>query len=240
MAERRFNEEEVAAIFERASEAEHTTLPAPGEGKGMTLVALQDIGREVGISPESIALAAQSLDAGGLPASRTYLGLPIAVGRTVEFSRAITDAEWERLVADLRETFNARGTLRYDGPFRQWTNGNLQALVEPTPTGHRLRLHTRRGASWRMMTMGTIVAGASAALAAIGMAGGFANSGPLGGAAVIAAMGIGMFAAGALPLPAWSRRRKAQFEEIAARLSSTASPSLQAGSASDGERPGTA
>jgi hypothetical protein len=235
MAERRFNEDEVAAIFERASETEHTALPASGEGKGLTLAALQDIGREVGISPESIALAAQSLDAGGRPASGKFLGLPIAVGRTVEFSRPITDADWERLVADLRETFNARGALRYDGPFRQWTNGNLQALVEPTPAGHRLRLRTRRGASWRMMTMGMIVTGASAALAAVGLAGGLASSGPLTGAGFIAAMGIGMFAAGALPLPGWSRRRKAQFEAVAARLAITAAPSLQPGSRTDGD-----
>jgi hypothetical protein len=52
MAERRYSDEEVAAIFERASQPEHTTLPAAADGKGLTLAALQDIGREVGISPE--------------------------------------------------------------------------------------------------------------------------------------------------------------------------------------------
>jgi hypothetical protein len=66
-------------------------------------------------------------------------GLPIGVGRTVELDRPRSDSDWERLVADLRETFEARGMVRYDGPFRQWTNGNLQALIEPTPSGHRLR-----------------------------------------------------------------------------------------------------
>jgi hypothetical protein len=115
MSERQYNDEEVAAIFELAAEAEHTSLPKPAEGKGLTLAALQDIGREVGISPESISYAARSLDQAGRPASRTFMGLPIGLGRTVEFDRPLSEADWERLVADLRETFEARGTVRYDG-----------------------------------------------------------------------------------------------------------------------------
>jgi hypothetical protein len=47
MSERRYTDEEVAAIFERAAETEHTTLPVPAVGKGLTLAALQEIGREV-------------------------------------------------------------------------------------------------------------------------------------------------------------------------------------------------
>src|ERR1051325_3140652 len=146
MTERQYSDEEAAAIFERASETEHAVVPVPAEGRGLTLAALQDIGREVGISPESIALAAQSLDLAGRPALQRFMGLPIGVGRIVEFDRRLSDSDWEVLVADLRTTFQARGTVRYDGPFRQWTNGNLQALLEPTPTGDRLRLQTVQGA----------------------------------------------------------------------------------------------
>ena len=101
-------------------------MPVPAEGKGLTLAALQDIGREVGISAESISQAARSLDQAGRAASQRFMGLPIGVGRTIEFDRPLSDSDWERLVADLRETFEARCTGRYDGPFRQWTNGNLQ------------------------------------------------------------------------------------------------------------------
>src|SRR6266496_921193 len=152
MSERRYNDEEVAAIFQRAAEPENTALPVSAERTGLTLAALQESGREVGISPESISLAARSLDQAGLPASQKFMDLPIGVGRTVEFDRPLTDSDWEGLVADLRTTFQARGTVRYDGPFRQWTNGNLQALVEPTRNGHRLRLQTVKGDSRAMMT----------------------------------------------------------------------------------------
>ena len=219
MSERQYNDEEVARIFARASETEHTALPVPAEGKGLTLGALQDIGREVGISPEAISLAARSLDQAGRPSSRMFMGLPIGVGRTVELDRPLTDSEWERLVADLRETFEARGTVRYDGPFRQWTNGNLQALVEPTPNGHRLRLQTLKGDSRTLMTGGTVLLGAAAATwVALAVAGGPGNAGSVTGVAFMAVMGLGMFATGALRIPGWARRRRAQIEEVTARL----------------------
>jgi hypothetical protein len=223
MSERRYNDEEVAAIFERAAETEHSALPVPAEGKGLTLAALQDIGREVGISPESIGLAARSLDQTGRPVQQRFMGLPIGVGRTVEFDQPLSDSDWERLVSDLRTTFEARGTVRYDGPFRQWTNGNLQALVEPTPTGHRLRLQTVKGDSRALMTGGVVVLGGSAAtLITLAVTGGLGNAGAATGVGFLALMGIGMFAAGALRVSGWARRRRAQIQEIIARLADSA------------------
>ena len=222
MSERHYNDEEVAAIFERASETEHAGLPMSVEGKGLTLEALQDIGREVGISPQSISLAALSLDQAGRPASRTFMGLPIGVGRTVEFSRPLSDSAWEGLVADLRTTFEARGTVRYDGPFRQWTNGNLQALVEPTPTGHRLRLQTVKGDSRALMTGGVVVfGGAAATMIAVAVVGSLGNPDTIAGAGFMALMGLGMFAAGAMRVSGWARRRRTQMEEVIARLTAS-------------------
>ncbi|HEV8196158.1 MAG TPA: hypothetical protein VGP87_05935 [Gemmatimonadales bacterium] len=219
MGERQYTDDEVAAIFERASKTDHAGLPAAAEGKGMTLAALQEIGREVGISPESISLAARSLDQAGLPASRTFIGLPIGVGRTVEFDRPVSDADWESLVADLRTTFEARGAVRYDGPFRQWTNGNLQALLEPTPTGHRLRLQTMKGDSRALMGAGAVaVAGAGAMLMTVAVTGGLGNPGTVTGIGFMALMGLGMFTTGALRVSGWAKRRKAQIDEILARL----------------------
>ena len=77
--------------------------------------------------------------------TRKLLGLPLGVAQTVEFDRKLTDQEWERIVADLRETFEAPGVVRQQGSLRQWTNGNLQALLEPTATGQRLRMRTVKG-----------------------------------------------------------------------------------------------
>jgi len=217
MSDRQYSDDEVAAIFEQASKTEHPALPAPAQGRGMTLAALQDIGREVGISPDSIAHAARSLDQAGRPVSRSFLGLPIGVGRTLEFDGPLSDPEWELLVADLRETFEARGVVRYDGPFRQWTNGNLQALVEPTPNGHRIRLQTTKGDSRALMMGGLGMLGVAAAtLLAVVAAGGHGNADT--GAGFMALIGIGMFGIGALRLPGWARRRKTQIDQVLARL----------------------
>lgn len=226
MTNRQYNDAEVAAIFERASKAEHTTLPVPAESQGFTLVALQAIGREVGLSAESISHAARSLDQAGQPVSRKLMGLPIGVGRTVEFDRPLSDSDWERLVADLRDTFEARGTVRYDGPFRQWTNGNLSALVEPIPNGYRFRLQTVKGDSRTLMTGGAAVLGlAPVVLIAGAVAGSLNNSDNLAGVAFMAVMGLGIFAAGALRVRSWARQRTAQIEQVFARLAlATAAP----------------
>ena len=108
--------------------------------------------------------------------------------------------------------------MRYDGPFRQWTNGNLQALLEPTPTGHRLRLQTVKADSRAQMTAGVVALGAAAATLIAVAAGVGVNPGAVTGAGFMALMGLGMFATGALRVSGWARRRRAQFEEVIARL----------------------
>src|SRR5882762_4041410 len=142
MAERRYNDKEIAAIFRAATEEGPQSLPREvARDEGLTLAELQAIGGEVGIPSDAVAQAARAVDVRLGAASRTLFGLPIGVARTVNLNRRLTDEEWERLVVQLREVFNARGRTRVDGSLRQWTNGNLQVLLEPTETGHRRRRH---------------------------------------------------------------------------------------------------
>ena len=221
MTERRYNEAEVAAIFERATEAE---APQSGPrqvspGEGMTLAQLQEIGQEVGIPAESIALAAQTIDRAGLPASRTFLGLPLGVARTVQLDRRLSEEEWERFVVDLRETFDARGTVTSHGSLRQWTNGNLQALLEPTATGHRIRLRTIKGDAIGRLVVGLGMFGVSTAtLIAAAVQGALGDFGMLSAMGFLGVTGAGMFATSALRLPRWARTRRRQMEEVAARI----------------------
>ena len=222
MAERRYTDEETAAIFKAAAElqaaetAPSAQLTAPSSGEGMTLAQLQQIGREVGIPSELVARAAHGLELRGRASVRRFMGLPIGVGRTVALQRTLTEAEWERLVVDLRETFDARGRLRTDGGFRQWTNGNLQALLEPTPTGHRLRLRTMKGDAYAMMSSGFAALAFDAVLVALRSMSG--RAGGAGAVFAIGAAGVAMIALGALRVPGWAKRRQQQMEEIAARL----------------------
>lgn len=221
MTERRFTEAEVAAIFERATQS-----PQPGHtpvksGEGMTLAQLEEIGREVGIAPDAIRDAANVVSHSGLTTSRRVLGLPIGVGRTIELGRKLTDEEWERLVVDLRETFDARGVVRSEGSLRHWSNGNLQALLEPTATGHRVRLRTFKQQAMNFMVAGVITVGISAVTTFAFAPRMVPVGAPLGGVVgtgLLAIAGAALIALGAALLPGWARLRRRQMEDVAARL----------------------
>lgn len=217
MTDRRYTEDEVAEIFKRAAESQQTARRQLPAGEGMTLADIQGIGHEVGIPAELVAQAASDLEHRGLPASERFLGFPLKVGRTIELNRRVTDEEWDRLVVDLRETFDARGTVRSSGSLREWTNGNLQALLEPTPTGHRLRLRTTNGNARSLISMGAIGIGAFLTFGVVAAA-----TGTLAEAASIlisfGLIGIGGLALGALRLPRWAAARARQMEGVASRL----------------------
>jgi hypothetical protein len=190
----------------------------------MTLGELQEIGREVGIAPELVVQAAKAIERGGRPTSRHFLGLPVGVGRTIDLDRKLSDEEWDRFVVDLRETFDARGTLRHEGSLRQWTNGNLQALLEPTATGHRIRLRTFKRDARSLMLIGLAMLGfASVTVIAAALRGGVLDAAMLSSQGFLAIMGAGMFGIGALRLPGWARLRQRQMEEVAARVAVAAS-----------------
>jgi hypothetical protein len=212
MENRRYNDDEIAAIFQKAAEGpQSASLQAAGQ-EGMTLAELQDIGREVGISPEAVGRAAKSLDAQPRARSRSFIGLPIGVERTIELDRRLSEEEWERLVVELREVFGARGTVSASGSFRQWTNGNLQALLEPTAKGHRFRISTVKGNAGIAMIVGAAMM--SMGIGAMITAGGVAHLPDL----LISLFGAGYMANSALRLPRWARLRASQMEAITTRL----------------------
>jgi hypothetical protein len=218
MTDRRFSEQEAAAIFEQAADAQQSGRHPLAPAEGMTLAELQAIGEEVGLPAELVAQAARSIERAGPPATRTFMGLPVGVSRTVELGRRLTEEEWERLVVDLRETFDARGVVRTDGSFRQWTNGNLQALLEPTAKGHRLRLRTYKADARLLMTMGMAGAVSAGLVILSSVAGGVATHGGWGKAAALAVLGLGLYALGAARLVGWARTRGRQMEAVADRL----------------------
>jgi hypothetical protein len=218
---RRYDDKEMAAIFRAAADgpplAGASDVP---RDEGLTLAELQSIGREVGLAPDAIERAALALDVRSGGESRTLFGLPIGVARTVNLNRKLTDDEWERLVVQLREVFAARGTMRSEGSFRQWTNGNLQVLLEPTETGHRLRFRTVHGAAMASIRAGFFAIGASV-ITAIAVAPGGHLFKAVPGVAFMLLAGAGMIANGALRLPRWARIRRRQMETLAEQVALT-------------------
>jgi len=221
MPDRHYNDDEVAAIFRAAAEgSESRTLPG-GRADGLTLNDLQDIAREVGISPTAVSHAAQSLDHprdAAIP--QTFLGLPIAVERTVLLDRNLTDTEWDLLTVRLREVFHARGLVRTQGSLREWSNGNLHALLEPTPTGYQLRLGTFKGNARASTAVGALMLGMAAVVGFIvAMHGTLSDVAP--GIAALTTIGAALIANSALRLPSWARQRRRQMDNIAAQLTQT-------------------
>ena len=228
MPERRYDEDETRRIFDEASQVRSLTSGASaagggGGGEGFTLAELQDIAAEAGLDPARVAEAARALDApaagSAVPAvTRRVAGLPMGVARTVQLPAGFDDDAWNRLVVDLRETFDARGTLRTQGDFREWSNGNLQALVEPWEDGYRLRLSTVKGSAQRMLGAGGMLLTMATILAVVlVLLGESVSVSGLAGPLFMALLALGFGVMTAVPLPAWARTRARQMEEVAAR-----------------------
>jgi hypothetical protein len=214
--ERRYNDDEVAAIFEAAS-APATTRGDSRSSQGLTLTELQAIGREVGIAPDRIAEAAGVLERTGtsIPTRRDF-GMPMTAAHVVEIPRALTDREWSLVVADLRETFGARGKESTHGETREWSNGNLHAFVEPTRTGYRMRLGTLKGDALALNRMGAFGVVMGGVVAVASLLGGDPTA-AVSGAVALGGMGAGALALNALRLPRWVRLREQQMKEVAER-----------------------
>jgi hypothetical protein len=222
MPDRRYDDDEARRIFDEASRA-HGALEAGSAGlpsrSGFTLAELQEIGTEVGIDPERIARAAHAVArrpeivAGPV---RRLVGMPVGVSRTVELGPDFDDDDWNRLVVDLRTTFDMRGKIQVEGAFREWTVGRLQALVEPTGDGYQLRLSTFKES-----------APAGLVLSALGMV--FAlfltvvlsSKGDLDVKWVVPAffalVSVGGLVGQMVYLPGWARTRERQMEAVAER-----------------------
>ncbi|MHB1096276.1 MAG: hypothetical protein ACYC3F_08875 [Gemmatimonadaceae bacterium] len=216
MDDRRYNEQEVAEIFGRAAEVQGDSTRALPPGEGMTLAELQDIGQQVGMTAAAVADAARSLERQEPQFHRRLLGLTVGVGRSVALERRLTTDEWERLVVKVRETFDARGNVKSEGGLRQWTNGNLQVLVEPTEHGDRLRMRTVNANAQMAIAVGVGVMAVPALVAAVAMVAGLPDVGDrLRDLAPLGLMGAASLGVGLARLRGWARTRLQQMDAIA-------------------------
>jgi hypothetical protein len=212
---RRYDEQEIAEILQRATEPDEAAPPAAGSG--LTLAQIQEVGSEVGITPARIEHAARLLDLPEASPPARFLGAPRSVARMVPLDRPLSDDEWMRLVVILRETFAAKGTVEEIGPLRTWYNGNLHVHVEPWEGGHRVRMSTFKGNVTELTTMGAVFLLMAVFTALIiylkkGMDPGLIMS------AMFGALGLGAIGSARMSLPSWADRRAAQMEEIAERI----------------------
>jgi len=223
---RRYDEDEVRRIFELASEEGTPPGGSDGSGRslapeGMTLSELQAIGREVGIAEGAVARAAAHVraDIGLVPRTR-IAGVPIAVGRTVNLPGRLSEEAWELLVVDLRRTFQAPGHTYSEGSLRQWTNGNLQIMLEPTEAGYQLRMRTDSGRLRAQMSLGAAMTGLGGMFFLLESFGRISEGPGLWLTCII--LGVAAMVAAVVGGPSWAGTREQQFAEIAARATDLA------------------
>ena len=216
---RRYDEDEIAEILERATTNEGAIQPATtGSGQGLTLEEIQEIGSEVGIAPVRISDAAQAMASRSLVSTtKTFLGTPRSVSRIVSIDRPLTDDEWTRLVVDLRDTFDAVGKVTTQGNLRSWHNGNLQIHVEPDGDRYRVRMRTHKGNVVPRMAMSGAFMFMSVMMAMDAFGGG-ASFRALFPAVMFGAVGVGALAFTRASLPRWALQRAEQMEGLAARI----------------------
>jgi hypothetical protein len=230
---RRFSDDEVQRILERASVEElegAREAGAPGSAlsdgsTGMTLQQLQEIAVEAGIDPGAVARAADVVARGELAPvqMRRAMGAPVAVAKTIDLGQRVDDPTWDRMVMVLRDTFGARGRVRVEGGLREWSNGNLSAVLEPTSDGHRLRVSTRKGDASVFRALGNVGLGVSAAFTALILvrtASGGVDPGlaPWGLVALFGAGGVAAHLRNVIALRLWGRERATQMNALPERL----------------------
>jgi hypothetical protein len=214
--ERRYQNHEIRQILDLAIGQEDGPAQALPAADGLTLLELQEVGREVGLAPDRITQAVAAFEGHGRSVPRdTTLGLPTSVGRVVPLPRSPTDREWELLIAELRTTFGGKGEVTSHGGLREWSHGKVHAFVEPTETGHRLRLADSNAAVVGIVAGGLFVAFALMIL--VVLLGKDDPGSRLAVPAFFALLGGTLVAGSAMSLPKWAREQERRMEHVGRR-----------------------
>ena len=134
---RRFDDEEVARILERAAEQQHRAPLAPPEISGMTLNQLEQVAAEAGIDPQHVRDAAAALEretrTPALPGA-SLLGAPmrLELERTIEGE--IPAGAYEALAETIRATIPNPGYVSTLGKSFEWNSANPQRALRVTVT----------------------------------------------------------------------------------------------------------
>jgi hypothetical protein len=214
---RRYDDDEVCEIFALASRGERSGTPALPSRDGLTLAEVEEVGREAGLDPTLVVRAARAVRARSEVQPRgSTLGVPTAVGRTIELAAEPTERQWSLLAAEMAQTFGGVGTVTGQGGLRRWSNDHVHAFLEPTDTGYRLRLTSTNASGVAAFGVGGIGLALGAFFAIVITA----ADKPLGALAFPGALALGGVLAllwNVVTAPRWADQLEAQMEQIAER-----------------------
>ncbi|MEM6645573.1 MAG: hypothetical protein AAF730_04900 [Bacteroidota bacterium] len=213
---RRYSEEEIAAIFQKAVVAQEAAQRQQAPDRGLTLDELKAIGAESGIDAAFIEHAATTAHVQPAETDQvTYLRVPIGVSHTVDLPGMLSEANWHRLVAECQAAFRADGRQRLTSTTREWYNGNLRIVVEPSDSGHRLRMRTTKGDAKSLLGMSGVFFGMGLlfALSQFLPDGGGDGLPEIGFLFLFTGLAMGLVSA--LQQPSWARKREQQMAMLA-------------------------
>lgn len=108
------------------------------------------------VHPASDRASVPPRPAGQQPALLQALALPSGVERDVVLPAALTDDAWQALVAVLRTTFGASGTVSQHDGAHVWVHGKTRVAVERRDGRAVLRLAVRRPDDWLGPALGAL------------------------------------------------------------------------------------
>ena len=224
--ERRYNEKEIAAIFEQAAKDFDVAQQKVQSGEGLTLKEIEGIAKEVGISPEFVQRAASKVELKQRsPRDKKIAGLPFQIARLVQLPASFGDQEWDRLIADLHDVYGVVGTIQEtrQGRGRSWATENVQVYLEPTGSSQRLRVISTNGGGTLLLLFGSIFFMVSLMFMVILMTKGkfMTEMDDTAIMFIFSFLGLGTAGWGASRLPKWHKREEQRLDMIVSRVLSS-------------------
>ena len=229
---RRYTDDEVHAIFERAAaRQEEATHAEEASRAGLSLEELKEIGAEAGIDSAHIALAANELAVRGAAAEtkadESLLGIPTRIGATRVIRGHVTHDEWERMVVELRGIFGRDGISGEIGRVREWTaassvgKSDRATKVTLTPEGDDTLVTINQ--EMRGQAVGFSIGTGAYLLVAVLMGvvnllGTGADKPPIGVAILFLLMAVAFFGVAQFGTRAYARKQRGKFESALDRM----------------------
>ncbi|MGE0440393.1 MAG: hypothetical protein AB7L66_07595 [Gemmatimonadales bacterium] len=224
---RRYTDQEVARILQRATEIEEQRPPEVAAAQGLTVAQLHEIGRDVGLTPELIDAAVRSVGTRGRPSLRSSLVSPLSAKLAWQVSQPMSRTGLDQLLRAVEDQTDLTGTVTEALGTVRWTSvprghkfeRTVQVTVTPTDTDTRLQVVSRYPGGLRAILhllpgmWGGMAGGVAAASAALGVAAGLG--------VVVGSIGLGM----GIGRSIWqflARRNRKQVERLARDLTEEA------------------
>ena len=226
---RRFTEREVAIVLRKASEIDENEGVGAGSGMGLSLEDLQEIAKEVGISPQAISRAAQAIEEPGR-LSGAWAGAPLVRKAVRAVPGELNEAAIAGLIRVVDERADAAGSISEALGSVRWTASDRfkSSLVSITPQAGETSIQVVEKAAPRLRRVFHMLPAAWAVMIAtpmIGAAGLGAAAGlTLAAGSMVAGAGIGRVVWNLL-----SSQSTRRVERLAAELSQEAHGAAERG-----------